>query len=731
MATMVLTAVGTVVGGPIGGAIGALIGNVIDNEILFKPKGRQGARLADLQIQTSSYGTQIPRLFGTIRVAGTVIWATDLKESRSKSGGGKGRPSVTSYSYSASFAVALSARRVRAVRRIWADGNLLRGAGGDFKTGVGAFRLHDGGDGQAVDPLIAAAQGIGQTPAHRGIAYALFEDLQLADYGNRIPSLTFEVEADDGAVGIATIAEVLSEGRIGGADLPVLDGFAASGADVRDAIAPLVDVYALALRAEGDGVRLEAAGGGDPVPLARAMLAARANGRAVDAIEQSGGAADAVPVAISLRHHDAARDYQAGVQRVTRPGPGRAERGIELPAVLSADAARALAAAQLGAAWSGRATMTVRADWRALGIAPGAIVTVPDVPGRWRVEEREWEAMVVRLALRRVPGAGGVLPAGASSGLPVRQVDAPHGPTTLMLADLPMIGDGVASAPVIVAAASGGAGWRGAALFLTAAGSEARAIGPAAGRAVMGTTDAALAEGSAMVEDRRGILSVTLLAPDMELLPSDEAGLARGRNLCLVGRELIQFAMAERTGPASYRLTELRRGLRGTEWAMAGHGAGEPFLLIEADRLVEPVRGGEAEAGGSVAVAAIGIGDATPAQAALTVSGEAVRPPSPVHVTVRRDGAGGQAIGWTRRSRAGWRWLSGTDVPMGEEAERYRIEVIDGGVPVRTAETGGPAWTYDAAMIAQDGTAGRAVTIAVRQLGTVAAGRAATLTIVA
>ncbi len=170
MATVVLTAVGTVLGGPIGAAIGAVIGNVIDNQILFKPKGREGARLSDLQLQTSSYGTQLPRLFGTMRVAGTVIWATDLKETKSKSGGGKGRPSVTSYAYSASFAVALSARAIGQVRRIWADGNLLRGAAGDFKTEVSAFRVHIGGEDQPVDPLIAAAEGVGLTPAHRGIA---------------------------------------------------------------------------------------------------------------------------------------------------------------------------------------------------------------------------------------------------------------------------------------------------------------------------------------------------------------------------------------------------------------------------------------------------------------------------------------------------------------------------------------------------------------------------------
>src|SRR3546814_2621609 len=109
MATLVLTVVGGIVGGPVGAALGAAIGRQADAAI-FAPKGREGPRLADLKVQASTYGQQIPRLFGTMRVAGSVIWATDLIERRTKSGGGKGRPSVTEYSYAVSLAVALSSR---------------------------------------------------------------------------------------------------------------------------------------------------------------------------------------------------------------------------------------------------------------------------------------------------------------------------------------------------------------------------------------------------------------------------------------------------------------------------------------------------------------------------------------------------------------------------------------------------------------------------------------------
>lgn len=729
MATLVLTALGTAVGGPLGAAIGGLIGNAFDQAVLFKPKGREGRRLGDLQVQTSTYGTQLPRIFGTMRVAGTVIWATDLKETRHKSGGGKGRPSVTSYSYSASFAVALSARAVRSVRRIWADGNLLRGTAGDFKTELGAFRLYPGGEDQAIDPLIASAQGLDRTTAHRGVAYVVFEDLQLADYGNRIPSLTFEIEADEGPVEIGALAGELSDGQLTGDGLGQVNGLAASGADVGEAIAPLAEVCDLAFVAGAAGLRLRASWAGDAAEIGAGLLCRRVNGRAIDPVEQSGGAAESVPVALSLRHYDVERDYQAGVQRTIRPGPGRMEQGIDLPAVLSGDEARALAARRLGHAWTGRSTMTLRCGWGALRYDAGDLVAVENMPGRWRIEEREWEAMAVRLSLRRVPGPGGTMPASASSGAIVRQVDAPHGVTTLMLVDLPPVREELAAAPLIVAAASGGEGWRSAALFAMSEAGEATPLGRTAPRAVMGQADAALPAGSVTLIDEVNALHVTLLADDMELSDADEAAMAMGRNLCLIGRELIQFSRAVQTGAASFRLEGLRRGLRGTEWAIAEHVAGEPFLLIEEERLVEPFAGqaGSHEIGSVLRLAAIGVGDAEPAEALAEISGEAVTPLSPVHVRAAADGSGGWIISWIRRSRNGWRWVSGADVPLGEESEGYELRVLSSDTLVRRAETIAPEWTYDAAMIAADG--GGALTVEIRQVGSFALGRPAMLTL--
>ena len=189
MATLLLSTVGTLVGGPLGGAIGALAGRAIDGAIIGGGK-REGPRLKDVAVTTSSYGQPIPPHHGRMRSAGSIIWATDLVEHSAKKGGRKGQPSVTSYSYTTSFAVALSSRQILGVGRVWADGNLLRGEAGDLKVG-GTMRLHSGWGDQAPDPLIAAAEGLDRCPAWRGLAYVVFEDLELTDFFNRIPALTF------------------------------------------------------------------------------------------------------------------------------------------------------------------------------------------------------------------------------------------------------------------------------------------------------------------------------------------------------------------------------------------------------------------------------------------------------------------------------------------------------------------------------------------------------------
>jgi hypothetical protein len=203
MAQMILSNVGNYLGsqlpgvwGSIGGALGqaagSALGGAIDQRLFSETLRRQGARLTDLHVQTSSEGASLPALFGRVRIAGQVIWSARFKErveTTSSGGGGKGggaRVKSTNYRYSLSFAVGLCEGEVARIGRAWANGE-------PFDLSQCAWRLHKGGEDQAPDALIEAIEGVEHAPAYRGLAYIVFEDLPLERFGNVIPQLSFEI----------------------------------------------------------------------------------------------------------------------------------------------------------------------------------------------------------------------------------------------------------------------------------------------------------------------------------------------------------------------------------------------------------------------------------------------------------------------------------------------------------------------------------------------------------
>lgn len=716
MATLVLTAVGSALG-PVGRAVGALVGQSIDAR-LFGPKGREGPRLQDLKVQASSYGAAIPKLFGTLRVAGTVIWATDLIEHRDMKSGGKGRPSTTSYSYTASFAVLLSARAIRSVGRIWADGNLIRGAAGDWKIETG-YRLHPGDEDQPPDPFIASAEAGQGTPAYRGCAYAVFENMALGDFGNRIPSLTFEVEADAGPIAIGPMLESLSGGAIGGNGGAVLRGIAASGESVRALVDTLARALPLSIQADGDRLRLA---NDDTEPLA------------IDPAEISEDSTETLPAAgdlpgvVMLNHYEPARDYQVGVQQARR-GEGRRVERIELPAALAAGEARALADDLLARLTRERGRRSVKCGWSRLPVGPGALLRLPDDAGVWRLASRSVDRTGVRLDVKRVRASSLAIPR-SEPGRSVPSPDQIHGPTIVHLLDLPNIGTELPAAPrLFVAAAGPSPGWRRASLLISLdAGASWEPIGASAAPATLGSVLTALPNAEPAVLDAVNHIDVQLLHDGMVLEDADRDRLIGGANLALAGREVIQFGRAEPLGDARWRLSNLVRGRRGTEWAASAHAVGERFVLIEPETLLayDPP---QSAVGTEVRLLASGVGDAIPAEANATDIGEALRPPPPVYLRALRQSDGGFDLRWIRRSRLGWPWLDGIDAPLGEDRELYTLTIQPMSGPVRSHELGASFYSYGAAEAAADRVSGPEVTLTVVQVGTHAVSRPVSLTL--
>ncbi len=720
MATLVLSTVGQTLFGPVGGAIGAIIGQQVDNAV-FGSSGREGPRLNDLRLQTSSYGTPLPRIFGTMRVAGTVVWATDLREDRNREGGGKGRPSSTTYSYSASFAVALSARPIRAVRRIWADGKLLRGVAGDLKTET-EFRTYLGTEDQAIDPLLSAAEGLNGTPAYRGLALAIFENCQLADFGNRIPSLTFEVVADEGEVSVADILVELGAGAISAQSNATLSGFAAHGESVRAVVETLTTSLPHYRRDATGGIFLS----DEARPIAslgEPMMGARRGEQGDRPYMLERDAIHGSAREIVLRYYEPSRDYQAGVQRAWIDGSSRTTERIDLPATLSARRAKAIAEARLERYATERERLRVPLPYAALEFRPGDRIEIPRIAGSWRVVGLTLEAMVVSLDLVRASTASALIADTAASGRSVTDPDREHGPTRIALLDIPALGDELHVAPRIMIAAAGVLpGWRSASLELSFdGGASFQSFGQTAPPAVMGHAIDSLADGQAAILDRDAAVEIELLHPDMWLTGANDLALSAGANLAVLGDELFQFGRAEPLGEKRFRLSHLARGRRGTEWATVGHCASEPFVLIDFATL-KSVEAPTSAIGGAIECVAIGLGDADePVTHSLTLRGHSVRPPAPVHLAARRMADTSIKFTWVRRSRLGWTWPAAVEIPLGEERELWRVTVEASSGAGRTIESTAPTFVYSAGEQMADGTdTATEFTLSVSQVGAIA-----------
>lgn len=197
MSTIILSSILSKAGsifGPIGqiagSELGALLGAQLDNVIFgldAEQKITHGARLKNLQVQTSTYGKAIPIIYGTARIAGNIIWSQPIKEEAITTQNKTGRGINITYNYYATLAIAICKGKVEKLNRIWADIKSLSFDEIDYT-------FYHGREDQNPDPFMLSIEGEKNVPAYRGISYIVIKNFPLADYSNRVPVFTFEVQ---------------------------------------------------------------------------------------------------------------------------------------------------------------------------------------------------------------------------------------------------------------------------------------------------------------------------------------------------------------------------------------------------------------------------------------------------------------------------------------------------------------------------------------------------------
>jgi hypothetical protein len=243
-------------------------------------------------------------------------------------------------------------------------------------------------------------------------------------------------------------------------------------------------------------------------------------------------------------------------------------------------------------------------------------------------------------------------------------------------------------------------------------------------RATMGVLTGPVPAGPLHRFDRGSVVDVLLTTGD--LLAVSEEELLQGANAAAIGSmetgwEIIQFARAELVAARRYRLSLLLRGRSGSEPEMlALRPEGQRFVLLD-EAVVQPQL--------SLAQGALAqewrIGpaqyDLARAQLALKHSGRrlGLRPLSPCQLRAVRIG-GDVNFSWIRRSRIDSdEWEEG-DVPLGEEAEAYRLDIVSGSTLRRRVSVSAPQFRYTAAQIAADfGQDPRSFQLRIQQISTV------------
>ena len=669
MANVLLASVGRSEGGVTGQFVGSVAGRAIDRTIGLVPNPNV------LRVQSSAYGESIPRLFGSLRVSGNVLWSTGLREESASAKLGFGASS-----YSTSVAIGLSARPIVDVGRIWADGKLIRDADGEMGV-AGSLRVYKGTEDQTADPVVTAVQGVTNAPAYRGTAYCVFEHLQLGEFGNRLPQLSFEVFADNVPPVLGAIVSDLAEAAgakpiIADALTTVVTGYGiGGGASLGEAINQIALIESCDSVNTAYGVSLVT-----PMTSSVQRIGTAASGARVDGIVSSNwwrsetvsNAANNVEVGF----FDSLRDYQFGQQRSSSMKSGGRTLRVTLPAVMGSETAKGVADRLTRESERSRQTRTLSVPYGYSSLETGDKILFGTDTREWRIRAQSFEGMVITFELESTASNIGLVPLTDSGTVPANPLDK-QGPTDLRVLDLPAFDSDGGTSPRIWLAAGGGSAWRLARIEASLDdGQTYNEVGTLRRRSVVGVSAQPLQTGPADRWDRVNSLFVTLTNTDDWLESASESSVLSGANLALVGRELIQFANVEPLGLGKFKLSGLLRGRYGTEECVSRHQAGEGFVLIDSTRMLR-VDLGQLAIGTPITVRATGPLDttATCTVQRLVIEGSNLVPFSPVSLIGRRDTDGTVHLRWTRRSRLGSNWVDGIDTPLGESNEQYRISV--------------------------------------------------------
>jgi len=166
--------------------------------------------LPQISVPHSDYGLPLPKIFGTISVAGNICWLGDARITTKTTRVVAGNTvTVTQEEIgTCDFMVGVCVGEIGAIARIWLNDVLVyNNTSGELDPSIAVNNqeLYDlgftvdiwkGNDAQRVNPTMSGNDGFGRTPAYRDMCYLLFNNYPLTFSDANLPAVTVEVMND-------------------------------------------------------------------------------------------------------------------------------------------------------------------------------------------------------------------------------------------------------------------------------------------------------------------------------------------------------------------------------------------------------------------------------------------------------------------------------------------------------------------------------------------------------
>lgn len=708
------SAVGSAIGGTflgltsaaIGGAVGGLFGSFIDSQFLFpaifgQKTSFSGPRVDDLSVQTASEGSPIRITYGKHnRFAGTVIWSSDLievvttdEQDTGGKGGGGSTVTQTTYNYYVDIAVAVCSGQIHSIKKIMADSKVI------YENGVKDHRsqsitVYNGSNSQTPNSLMQSYLGAGNVPAYRGTAYVVIERLWLADFGNRIPNLTFYVEADATDETVAgAVSDILTRAGLDVAQFDttelgsdILSGYTLVGpTKVVNALEPLMMAFNFTAQERDGKLRFFYRDDADRIAVSESDLGAKpTGGDPAPRLTLTDIAGYDIPSEVTVRFIDYDQGLQAGAQRARRID--RVSDGvdtIEVPITLTASQARSIAERRLWASWKERQTFeaTIPPSYFSILESDELSITYKGETYIGRVSDVSRGAnfllsvkgVITDAATSTQPG-----PADPGAWTPPPLYTPPA--LTLIAITGPALLEEHIQQPgyyYAVCATSPTAVWLGASVFesqddLNFVIQSAVSVEGKLGKALTVLSGNALPE----LWDKANTVDVQLYHGTISSATEEEV--LAGANRAFLGGELIGYQSVTAIGLNQYRLSNILRGIRDTGDRMSTHAVDEDFWVLNPAGV-----GWSPENIGSIDTtrflkavpAGLALGDVS--SESLLLNAGTCRGFSPGQLNATRNFVTNDwTISWLRRSRYFVKLYD--SVPLEESSERYDVEILDG-----------------------------------------------------